>query len=438
MSFVDQVRIRVRAGDGGKGAASFLRTKLEAKGGPNGGDGGRGGSVVLVAEPGLGSLAPFVRHRLHRAKNASAGGPHNRFGADSDDVVLLVPVGTLVKETETGELLADLAKAGARYIAATGGRGGRGNASLKSATDRIPNYAEQGEPGEDTELVLELHLVADVGLLGPPNAGKSTLLGAISRANPKIAGYPFTTIEPALGVVSVGERRPAADDGERLVVADLPGLIEGASQGKGLGLRFLRHADRCGVLACVVDLAGADPAGDLTAVAGEVEAYDAELAERLRVVVGNKTDLPGADLTPAEAWADERGMRFVAISAAEGSNLDALRAVLREEVARARDELGAPESFVVYRPAVEDRIVVVREDDAFRVSSDRIERMVAQTPLGNTRAVRRMQKRLRALGVESALKREGATEGVEVRIGNTAFEWVPDDDAPPGAPSKHA
>jgi GTP-binding protein len=426
MSFVDHVRIRVRAGDGGKGAASFLRTKLEAKGGPNGGDGGRGGSVILVAEAGLGSLAPYVRNRTHRARNASPGGPHNRFGADSEDVLLAVPVGTLVKDGETEELLADLAKPSPRYVAAVGGRGGRGNASLKSPTDRIPNYAEQGEPGEERELVLELHLVADVGLLGPPNAGKSTLLGAISRANPKIADYPFTTIEPGLGVVSVGEPGPAADD-HRLIVADLPGLIEGASQGKGLGLRFLRHADRCAVLACVVDLSGGDPVGDLTAVAAEVEAYDPDLAGRLRVVVGNKTDLTGADVLGAESWAAQRGARFVAISAAMGNNLDALRVVLREEVERARAELGEPESFVVYRPAVEDRIVVAREGNAYRVTSERVERMVAQTPLGNPRAVRRLQRRLRSLGVEASLKREGAREGDEVRIGNTAFEWIPDD-----------
>ena len=426
MSFVDHVRIRVRAGDGGKGAATFLRTKLEAKGGPNGGDGGRGGSVILVAEPGLGSLQPYVRNRTHKARNAAPGGPHNRFGADSDDILLAVPVGTLVKDAETGELLADLAKPSARYVAAVGGRGGRGNASLKSSTDRIPNYAEQGEPGQEQDLVLELHLVADVGLLGPPNAGKSTLLGAISRANPKIADYPFTTIEPGLGVVSVGEPGPASDD-ERLIVADLPGLIEGASQGKGLGLRFLRHADRCAVLACVVDLAGADPVGDLAAVAAEVEAYDVDMADRLRLVVGNKTDLAGADVQGASSWANDRGLRFVAISAATGNNLDELRALLRVEVARAREELGEPESFVVYRPAVEDRIVVAREGGAFRVTSERVERMVAQTPLGNPRAVRRLQKRLRALGVESALKREGAIEGVEVRIGNTAFEWIPED-----------
>jgi GTPase len=430
MSFVDQVRIRVRAGDGGNGQASFLRTKLEAKGGPNGGDGGRGGSIILVAEAGLGSLAPYVRNRTHRARNAAPGGPHDRFGADSDDVLLAVPVGTIVRDAVTDELLADLARPGSRFVAAVGGRGGRGNASLKSATDRVPNYAERGEPGEERELVLELHLVADVGLLGPPNAGKSTLLGAVSRANPKIADYPFTTIEPGLGVLFEGD--------ERLTVADLPGLIEGASQGKGLGLRFLRHADRCSVLAAVVDLASDDPVGDLTGVAAEVEAYEPELARRMRIVVGNKTDLASADVSGAAAWAEERGARFVAISAERGSNLDELRRAFVEEAARARDELGVPESFVVYRPAVEDRVVVAREAGAYRVRSERVERMVAQTPLDNPRAVRRLQRKLRALGVETALKREGAEEGDEVRIGNTSFEWIPDQDAPPGAPHKDA
>ena len=234
MSFVDEVRMRVRAGDGGAGGLSFLRTKLQPKGGPDGGDGGRGGSVVLLAEAGLGSLAPYARRRVLRSPDGGPGSGNNRHGADGEDVVLPVPVGTVVRSG--GELLADLAKPESRFVVARGGRGGRGNAALKSPRDRLPNYAEPGEPGEEREVVLELHLVADVGLLGAPNAGKSTLLGAISRANPKIGAYPFTTIDPGLGVVEVDEAR--------LIVADLPGLIEGASEGKGLGLRFLRHAQR--------------------------------------------------------------------------------------------------------------------------------------------------------------------------------------------------
>ncbi len=416
MSFVDEVRIHVRAGDGGRGGLAFLRTKLQPKGGPNGGDGGRGGSVVLVGEPSLGSLAPYVRRRHIAAAAGGAGGPHNRNGADGDDVVLPVPVGTVVRGH--GELLADLAKPDTRFVVARGGRGGRGNAALKSQRDRLPNYAEPGEPGEEGDFVLELHLVADVGLLGPPNAGKSTLLGAISRAEPKIGAYPFTTIDPNLGVVEQHD--------DRIVVADLPGLIEGASEGKGLGLRFLRHAERCSLLALMVDVSSEDAVADLDTVYGEVAAYDPDLAARARVVIANKIDL-GGDPSGVATWAEAHGARCVAISAADAVGLDEMRATLIEEVARSKDELGEPLTFAVYRPAVEDRIVVHREDDAYRVRSERIERLVAQTPIENNRAVRRLQRRLRSLGVEKALRREGAIEGDEVRIGMVAFEWIPDD-----------
>ncbi len=416
MSFVDEVRLRVHAGDGGAGGLSFLRTKLQPKGGPDGGDGGDGGSVVVVAEAGLGSLAPYVRKRLVRANSGGQGGGNNRHGANGDDVVLPVPVGTVVRGG--GELLADLAKPGSRFVAARGGHGGRGNAALRSSRDRLPNYSEPGEPGEEREVVLELHLVADVGLLGAPNAGKSTLLGAISRADPKIGAYPFTTIDPGLGVVEVGE--------ERLIVADLPGLIEGASEGKGLGLRFLRHAQRCSLLALVVDVAGDDPAGDLESVYAEVHAFDPALAERARVVIANKIDLTD-EYADAATWASAHGAQLVAISAADAVNLNEAREVLARAVREAKAELGEPQSFAVYRPAVADRIVVHREDGAFRVRSERIERAVAQTPIDNPRAVRRMQRHLKALGVEKALRREGANEGDEVRIGDVAFEWIPED-----------
>jgi GTP-binding protein len=284
--------------------------------------------------------------------------------------------------------------------------------------DRVPNYREQGEPGEEREVVLELHLVADVGLLGPPNVGKSTLLGAISRAQPKIGDYPFTTLDPNLGVV---DRR---DD--RYVVADLPGLIEGASEGKGLGLRFLRHAERCAVLALMADVSDVDAVAQLEGVLNEVVTYDADLGLRARVVIGNKIDLPSAKIDAAATWAAEHGARFVAISAEDGSNLDELREALAEEVARSKAELGEPQTFAVFRPVVEDRVLVTREDAGFRVRSERVERLVTQTPLTNPQAVRRLQRRLRAMGVEKALVREGATEGDEVRIGEVAFEFIPE------------
>ncbi len=416
--FVDEVRIQARAGDGGPGSVSFMREKHKPRGGPDGGDGGRGGSVELLADPSLGSLAPYVRRRSQRAGHGGKGGGNNRRGADGPDLVLPVPVGTIVRDVSSNELLADLAKPGVRYVVARGGRGGRGNAAMRSKHDRVPNFAEQGEPGEQPDVVLELHLVADVGLIGLPNAGKSTLLGAISRADPKVADYPFTTLIPGLGVVERGE--------SRLVVADLPGLIEGAAEGKGLGLRFLRHAERCAVLAAVVDLGGDDPAGDLETVSNEVESYDPELVQRLRVVVGNKIDLEKKDVDAAQRWADQRGVRFVPVSAAAGVRLDELVSVVQEEVSAAWAARGDPETFAVFRPVPEDRIEIRREDEAFRVISKRVERIVDQTAMGNPRAVRRLQQKMRSLGVEAALRRNGVKEGDEIRIGDIAFEYFPD------------
>src|SRR5919109_874445 len=409
--FVDEVRLRARAGDGGAGSLSFHREKHRPRGGPDGGDGGRGGSVVLVADEELASLAPYARRKLLRASGGGKGAGNHRNGPDGEDLVVPVPPGTVVRDASTGEMLADVAR---------GGRGGRGNAALKTRNDRVPNYAEPGEPGEEAEVVLELHLVADVGLLGPPNAGKSTLLGAVSRANPKIADYPFTTLIPGLGVVD--------SDEDRFVVADLPGLIEGASQGKGLGLRFLRHAERCSVLALVVDLASPAPEADLSAVLHELESYDAQLAQRLRMVIGNKTDLHDARPETARAWADEHGTRFVTVSAAQGDNIQELLDVLGEEVHVARATQPERETFAVFRPVVEDPIKVTREDQAFRVRNNRAERAVAQTSFDNQRAVRRLQQQLRSLGVEAALRKHGVHAGDEIRIGESAFEYVPDED----------
>lgn len=417
--FVDEVRVRARGGDGGAGALSFHREKHRPRGGPDGGDGGRGGSVVLEASNELHSLAPYARRRALSASSGTKAAGNNRNGADGEDLLISVPVGTVVKDAKSGEILADLARPETQYVVARGGRGGRGNAALRSKNDRVPNFAEPGETGEESEIILELHLVADVGLLGPPNAGKSTLLGAISRADPKVGSYPFTTLVPGLGVVDGGE--------SRFVVADLPGLIEGASQGKGLGLRFLRHAERCSVLTLVVDLASPSPNTDLSAVLAELENYDAGLVARVRVVIGNKIDLGTADAEPARLWAEEHGMRFVAVSAALGSNVDELLTVLDAEVVKARAERGSPETFAVFRPVTADPIEVLREDDAFRVYSRRAEGLVAQTSFENQRAVRRLQQQLRSMGVEAALRRHGVREGDEIRIGDAAFEYVPDD-----------
>jgi GTP-binding protein len=418
-SFVDEVRLSLRGGDGGAGMASFARTKLKPRGNPDGGNGGHGGSVVLVSDSSIPSLAPYARKRSHRAESGGRGGPNKRHGADGSNLVMRVPVGTIARDAATGETLADLARPGVEFIAARGGRAGRGNAGLRSSVDRVPNYAERGEPGEEAGLVLELRLVADVGFVGPPNAGKSTLLGAISRAHPAVADYPFTTIDPGLGVVEADEKR--------FVAADLPGLIEGASEGRGLGLRFLRHATRCRVLAAVVDSASEDPAAELDAVVAEIVAFDPTLAERLRVVVANKIDLETADTEAVGAWARSRDAECVAVSAKEGTNVEALTATLRAHVEESYAAQPEAETFAVLRPVMADQVVVTREGGGFRVRSERVERLVAQTALDNPRATRRLQRRLRAMGVESALAREGAREGDDVFIGDRTFEFYPED-----------
>jgi len=418
-AFVDEVQLTVRGGDGGSGMSSFARTKLKPRGNPDGGNGGRGGSVILVSDDSVASLAPYARRRSQRGESGGRGGANNRHGADGPDLVLEVPVGTIVRDAATGEMLADLARPGVEFVAARGGRGGRGNASLRSSIDRIPNYAERGETGEDANLVLELRLVADVGFVGPPNAGKSTLLGAISRAHPAVADYPFTTIDPGLGVVE--------HENARFVAADLPGLIEGASEGRGLGLRFLRHATRCRVLAAVVDVATGDAAADLDALTAEIEAYDPSLLDRLHVVVANKIDLETADTSAAAAWSRPRGARCVPVSAKAGTNVSELIDVLTELVEVASAAQPAAETFAVLRPVMPDRVLVTREGPGFRVRSDRVERLVAQTALDNPRATRRLQRRLRAMGVETALTREGAREGDDVFIGAATFEFYPEE-----------
>jgi GTP-binding protein len=324
--FVDEVEIRVRAGDGGRGCVSFRREKYVPRGGPDGGDGGRGGSVILEADEGLGTLLDF-RYRRHYA---AARGAHGRgadcHGADGDDLVLRVPVGTVVRDQGTGLVLGDLTRAGERLVVARGGRGGRGNARFATATRRTPRHAEPGEPGEERVLRLELKLLADVGVVGFPNAGKSTLVARLSAARPKIAAYPFTTLVPTLGLVRLAE-------GQSFVIADVPGLIPGAAEGRGLGLRFLRHLERTRVLVHLLDLdpaTGRDPAEDWRAIQQELGAYSPALAARPQLLVGNKLDVDGsvARFRRVQAFARRQGLPCLGIAARTGAGLDALRARL--------------------------------------------------------------------------------------------------------------
>ena len=433
--FVDETTIEVTAGRGGDGVTSFHREKYKPRGGPDGGDGGRGGDVLLVADPGVGTLVEYHFHPHQRAGRGTHGQGNNRRGANGDDRTLPVPVGTLVRDTD-GELLTDLDRPGSKFLAARGGRGGRGNAALSGPGRRIAGFHEKGEPGRQRRLTLELRSLADAGLVGFPNAGKSSIVTRASAARPKVADYPFTTLEPVLGVVRAGDHD--------FVLADVPGLIPGAAAGKGLGHRFLRHVTRSAVLVHVLDLhplePGRDPEADLAALEAELAAYDPELADRPAMVVANKADLPEgrARLPEAAAAAKRRGLPFFAVSATTGEGIRELLYALGAEVSQARAARpaasAAPPATVATDPEVP--ISVIREGPGFRVLGDRPERWVAMTDLDNPQAVAYLQRRLRRAGVDDLLAEAGAAPGDEVLVGGAAFEFTPDPLAEARAPGR--
>jgi GTP-binding protein len=407
--FVDEGQAHVKAGDGGAGAVSFRREAHVAKGGPDGGDGGSGGDVWFVADRNVASLLAFRDHPHRRATSGGHGQGKGKHGANGKDTVVKVPEGTVVRD-QAGTLLADLVGEGDRWLAAGGGRGGRGNARFLSNARRAPSFAEQGEVGEERWLNLELKLMADVALVGFPNAGKSTLISRISAAKPKIADYPFTTLEPHLGVV----RR---EDTE-FVVADIPGLIEGASEGKGLGHQFLRHIERARAIVVLVDLASIDerdePAEQERVLLDELGRYRPDMLDRPRITVGTKAD---------SAVYDWDGTR---ISAVTGEGVDALVHRMADLVGEARQAEPEPEAYVVHRPVAEGLDVVRTDDGAYVVRGRAAERAVAVNDLTNLQALDYVQQRLKRLGVDRALARAGAREGDTVRIGRFEFEYEPD------------
>jgi GTP-binding protein len=431
-TFIDRAALHAAAGDGGNGCASVHREKFKPLGGPDGGDGGRGGDVVLVVDPSVTTLLDLHRHPHRRALSGKAGQGSNRSGAEGSDLVIPVPDGTVVRDADTGEMLADLVGAGTRYVAARGGRGGLGNASLASARRKAPGFALLGEPGDSLEAVLELKSVADVALVGYPNAGKSSLIAALSAARPKIADYPFTTLVPNLGVVEAGD--------VVFTVADVPGLIPGASTGRGLGLEFLRHVERCAVLVHVIDCATAepdrDPVSDLAQIEAELAAYDEAvaggLAERPRLVALNKIDVPDArdlaDMVRTDV-ADRFGFPVFEISAASRTGLRELSFAMAAAVAAARAAtVDVEPTRIVLRPApARDDGFTVEPigEQAFVVHGDRPRRWVLQTDFSNDEAVGYLADRLARLGVEDALAELGARAGAEVTIGEVTFDWEP-------------
>jgi GTP-binding protein len=424
--FLDQVTIFVRAGDGGGGAVSFRREAHVPRGGPDGGDGGRGGSVYLTVDPGQTSLSDY-RHKHHfRAGSGGRGSGSRRHGKAGADLTLAVPPGTAVLEADSGALLADLVARGQRTLVARGGRGGLGNTHFATATQRAPRHAQKGEPGEERRLRLELRLIADVGLVGLPNAGKSTLLAALTAANPRIAEYPFTTLEPGLGVLDLASVDPADD--RRPTIADLPGLIEGASSGAGLGHAFLRHVERTRVLAHVVDLGAADPERDFQTVREELRLHDEALLDKPTIVVANKLDLPeaAAGLEAFRAARRGEGLPVVAVSATAGQSLADLVRTLGGMLPETAELARPPETtrMVVHRLETgPEGFSVSREADGFRVRGRRVERLAAQTDFQNEESAERFQRDLARLGVERELLRAGVEAGDTVRIGRQELEW---------------
>ncbi len=420
-TFYDEARIFVQAGKGGDGVVAFRREKYVPRGGPAGGSGGRGGHVYLRVNPQMNTLS-HLHHRTHfRAQNGRHGSGNNKTGASGKDIYIDVPPGTVVRDDETGDLLGDLVEPGQTLLVARGGRGGRGNAAFKSPTNRAPRIAERGEPGEARWLRLELKLLADVGLIGKPNAGKSTLLSVISRARPKIADYPFTTLSPNLGVVELDDQHPP------FVVADIPGLIEGAHEGRGLGDQFLRHVERTRLLIHLLDGLSPHPLEDFEAINAELAAYSPALADRPQIVVLTKMDLPEArERWPAvKAEIERQGYPAMAISAVTGEGVRALLYAVAHALAKLPPP-PAVETPKVYRPLEEDeRTFTVEQepDGTWIVHGVEVERLVAMTNFNLDEGVARLQRQLAARGVLDALQAAGVRPGDTVRIGEVEFEW---------------
>ncbi len=416
--FYDRAKIYIRSGDGGDGMISFRREKFVPLGGPDGGDGGKGGGIAFVTNPNLNSLVRFHRRNHFRADHGKNGNPKRQTGASGKDVILEVPAGTVIRDADSGDLLADLTQPDQEFILIKGGRGGRGNIHFSSSRNQAPRLAERGEPGKEMWLTLELKLIADVGIVGVPNAGKSTLLAAVSDARPKIANYPFTTLHPSLGVVTV-------DEFHTMVLADIPGLIEGAAQGTGLGHDFLRHIERTRVLIHILDGAASDPLVDWVMINQELALYDIALEKKPQLVVLNKMDLP--DAIAWEPILEEEilkaGYPFCSVSAVSGLGL-------REMIYRVKqllDEAVIPEPVmeeqVVFRPPEDESFSIEREGDAWRLSGQKIERIAAMTYFEFDDTLVRFQHILERMGISQALEEMGVQEGDIVIIGDQELEW---------------
>lgn len=420
--FIDRARIFVQSGKGGDGMSSFRHEKFVPKGGPNGGDGGQGGNVVLVADRNVNTLVDFRFRRLFKAKPGGKGEGSNKYGRNAEDLLITVPLGTIVKDEETGQVMADLSRDGQRAIVAKGGRGGRGNWHFRTSANRTPTFAERGEPGEERWLRLELKVLADVGLLGYPSVGKSSILRKVSAAQPEVAAYHFTTLNPILGVVNLPDHRS-------FVMADIPGLIDGASEGVGLGHDFLRHIERTKILIHVVDVSGIegrDPIEDYEKINAELAKYSEKLARKRQVVAANKIDLLGDsdNLERLMDYMTAHGVEVYPICAMTSEGMDKLLErvwTMLEEYVEEPDETTEE---VVYKAQNKPDFEVKRDDDgAFVITGARIENLVAMTNFDDDQSLRRFQRIWRYMELDKLLQEHGIQDGNTVRIYSMEFEY---------------
>lgn len=421
--FTDYAKIIIKSGNGGDGAITFRREKYVAAGGPDGGDGGRGGSVYFRVDPNANTLIDFRYSKKFKAQNGENGSGGNKYGKSGEDLYIDVPLGTIIKDAETGKVVADLSKENQVELVLNGGRGGKGNSHFATATRQVPRFAQAGEDGEEKEVILELKLLADVGLLGFPNVGKSTFLSVVTDAKPKIANYHFTTIEPNLGVVKT-------KNGDSFVIADIPGIIEGASEGVGLGIQFLRHVERTRLLLHVIDVSGVegrDPVEDFYTINEELKKYSEKLSTRKQIIVANKMDIMQDDkgLKELEALAKKENLELYKISGVTGEGVtellnrvsEVLKTLPKEELVEAEDK-------VVYTLEDDKNDFTVRkEDDMFILEGKAINRLMGRINIDDNESMYYFQKNLKSLGIEDELKRQGIKEGDLVKVLNWTFEW---------------
>ena len=420
--FTDYVKIYAKAGDGGNGAISFRREKYVAAGGPDGGDGGKGGDVYFEVDPNSNTLIDFRYKKKFKAQNGNNGEGSNKYGRGGEDLTIKVPIGTVIKDATTNEVLADLSQEGQRELVLKGGRGGKGNTHFATSTRQAPRFSQDGENGEEKELILELKLLADVGLIGFPNVGKSTFLGRTTSATPKIADYHFTTLEPNLGVVKT-------EYGESFVIADIPGIIEGASEGVGLGLQFLRHIERTRLLLHVIDVSGSegrDPIDDFNKINAELQKYSKKLSKRKQIIVANKIDSMQDEslYNELEKMAKENNIEIFKISAVTGEGVSELIKHVAELLKTLpKDDLVEYETRKVYKMEDKDGYTIRKEGKMFVIEGEPVERIMRRVNIADNESLYYFQKNLDALGVNERLKKMGIQEGDIVKIADYELEW---------------